>query len=205
MQTSGAVAEVLHVEPMKESPFKPVTQRLEAVVAPLTQRLEAIAPMATAQATAQPTGTKMPQSRFDRARRVLIGAYAAIALISLLWGLSGGTADNELGARVAVGRTGEGTVVISVRNESAFDWHNVRIEADGRFVTQFDRVGVRANVDARVRELDNVYRVPRPAGLFVWEAASSQPPPERTAPESYTPERIRVVATEGEHEIAVAL
>ena len=37
---------------------------------------------------------------------------------------------------------------------------------------------------------------------YWWEAAA---PPEPTAPESYTPARIRVVATEGEHEIAVSL
>lgn len=173
----------------------PITQRLEAI-RPVTQRLEALLPGGDA-------GPQLPTSRFQRARVILVASYAVICLLSVLWGLSGGIGDNPIGARVAFGQTSEGTSFITVRNDAAFAWHNVRVEADGRYVTFFANVPAKSNVDARLHTMTNVFRLPRPDGVFAWEAVRPTPPPDEFAAPDYRPESIRILCDEGEHELPV--
>ncbi len=180
---------------------RPATQKLEAI-RPLTQRLEAILPVGDGGGA---PGARMPTSRYEMARRAAIGAYVAICLASAAWAFAGGSSDNALGARVGVGQTNEGTTFIAVRNDSAFAWHDVRVEADGRFVARFDLIEPKANVDVRLRSMSNVYRLPRPTGLFLWESAATAAPPAPHAPPGYVPDRIRVVCEEGAHELDVEL
>lgn len=172
-----------------------LTQRLEAI-RPVTQRLEAILPGGDA-------GPQLPTSRFARARQAMIAAYAAVCLLSVLWGLSGGIGDNPLGARVAFGQTGEGTSFLTIRNEAVFTWHNVTIEVDGRYKVRFAAVPPRSNVDPRMSDLANVYRLPRPVGVFDWEAVRPTPPPGETATPGYRPQRILITCDEGEHELTI--
>lgn len=142
---------------------------------------------------------------WNRVRQGLVGTYVVACVLSGLWAFSGVTGSNELGAHVGTGRTGEGSVYFTVRNGSSFEWTNVRIDADQQWFLTRERVGAGEQMDARMRELQNAWRVPRPIGLYFWEVGATDTAPSRHAPPGYAPETITIRSDQGTIEHAVTL
>lgn len=137
-----------------------------------------------------------PISRWTQLRIAAIAVYAVVSIASLVWALPGRGGGNALGAVIAVGQTGEGTVFLTVRNQSRFAWNDVVIIADDRYLFRADPVPPGGAVDARLREFDHIYRLLRPTGLYLWDDPALQAPPGRVAVPNYWPHRIRVQTRE---------
>lgn len=142
---------------------------------------------------------------WNRVRQGLVGVYVAACIASALWAFSGVTGSNELGAHVGAGRTGEGSVYFTVRNGSSFEWTNVRVDADAQWFITRDRVGAGEQFDARMRELENAWRVPRPVGLYFWEVGATDTAPRAFAPAGYAPGTLTIHTDQGtiEHEVTL--
>lgn len=132
-----------------------------------------------------------------------IVAYGLGMALSLLWGLSYDLFyDHGLQAEVRVGATGEGSTFVSVRNGSDVEWRNVKVEADGTWFVRFESVPPGEQRDARLREFENAYRLPRPERVFFWEQVAGQPEPFH-APAGLRPSVVRVSSDIGEFETRV--
>jgi len=137
------------------------------------------------------------------ARTAAIGLYVILSAASLAWGLTGGESSNVLGANVVVGTTGESGVVVSVVNQSRMDWEQVQVRIDDRYVLRADALEAGGRLDIRMRDLENTAQLPRPLGLFDWEASSSVRPPLSTAPTDHRPTTIDVITAHGSHQTRV--
>ncbi len=148
---------------------------------------------------------RLPASPYARMRLAAFSVYGFVALVSLLWGLSYDLWLNaEIGADVRLGATREGSTFIAVRNGSGIDWTNVKFSADGAYFFRLESLPAGGQTDARLREFENEYRLPRPNGLFPWESVGI-PPESFGAPTDYRPSTITISCDEGEFVSNVAL
>lgn len=120
--------------------------------------------------------------------------------ISLFWGLSYDLFyDRGVQGEVRAGATSEGSTYVTVHNFGRTDWHDVKVEADGAWFVRFDAIPAGTHADARLREFQNAYRLPRPTRVFFWEGVAGEPPPD-FAPARLRPERVRVTCDLGTFE-----
>ena len=141
-------------------------------------------------------------------QRIKIGAvaiYLFVASLSIAWGISYDLVfEAGLRADVGLGATGEGSTFVTVANNGPIEWTNVKIVADGQWYVRLDSISPGAQTDARMREFENAYRLPRPPNVFFWEQVGPEPEPAY-APPNYRPSRVRVSCDQGAVESRVSL
>ena len=138
------------------------------------------------------------RTQAGRLRKRAIIAYAIGVALSLVWGLSYDLfLDLGLQADIHAGATSEGTTYLSIHNGSSTDWNDVHVEVDGAWTLRRARIAAGSSEDVRLREFGNVYRIPRPIGVYYWESVGGAPEPD-TAPANLRPSVVVLRADRGE-------
>lgn len=146
-----------------------------------------------------------PKAPVWRMRLVAYVAYGVGMALSLTWGISYDLFyDRGLQGEVRLGATAEGSTYVTVRNGGRADWNDVKVEADGAWFVRFDTIQAGAQRDARLREFENAYRLPRPGGVYFFEQVGIPPEPD-FAPADLRPSRVRVTCDLGEFAAEVGL
>ena len=136
---------------------------------------------------------------------VAVAAYALLAMISLVWGLSYDLFyRHEITMEIQLGATGEGSTFVQVRNTGRVVCENPKLEADDRWFFRPDRIGLGGVCDARLVEFDDRFWVPRPALGSPWEALLPRASPHQPAAD-YRPTWIRVFCEAGSVAVRVTL
>ncbi|MFT6399285.1 MAG: hypothetical protein ACJAYU_004050 [Bradymonadia bacterium] len=140
-------------------------------------------------------------------KRIKIGAvvvYLLTAFLSLAWG-SSYDLFYEVGLRadIGVGQTGEGSTFVTVANNGPIAWTNVRVLVDGQWFVRVDSLPPGAQTDARLREFENAFRLPRPPNVFFWEQVGPEPEPSFAVP-NYRPSTVEVRCDQGAVEASVS-
>ena len=76
----------------------------------------------------------------DRLRRLVIGAYAVTALGSVAWSASFWAAQRVQRLLFDVGQTEQGSVFLTVHNDTSKPWTKVLIDADDQYLLRVESV-----------------------------------------------------------------
>ncbi len=123
--------------------------------------------------------------------------YLAIATMSVLYGVSGGTGPaNELGAEIAWDAEGAGRLVVQNRGDD--DWSEVRVDLDGRYYAEREGLGHGETLTLTGQEVLDGYELPRADGLFEYERLYPRPArPVAGLPDGYSPRTVTLRAAQG--------
>lgn len=148
-----------------------------------------------------------PKSPLSPEKRIKIGAslaYLFAALLSVGWGASYDLFyEAGLRADIGVGQTGEGSTFVTVANNGPIEWTNVRVLLDDQWFVRVDSLPPGAQTDARLREFENAFRLPRPPNVFFWEQVGPEPEPSFALP-GYRPSTVEVRCDQGAVEESVS-
>jgi hypothetical protein len=137
---------------------------------------------------------------FDRLRGATVLAYVIASLVSVTWSIGARADTGRLDAVLSVGATAQGTVFITLHNDSRVDWTHVEITADDRYYHRIDRVDAGRADDVRIELFRDRFEIPRPPDMFLWEGVGEEGLPEGHAPASYRPARVTLSADQGTFE-----
>ena len=132
-----------------------------------------------------------------------VGVYAVLAIVSIIWAVSGAT-SNPIGARISAGVAAEGSTFVGLRNQSGAEWTNVIVIADGYYWTT-DLIDHRESVAPRLADFASTSFVPRPFGMYAWERVGTLEPTPQFASSDHRPADVAVFCDQGSHSRAVSV
>lgn len=143
--------------------------------------------------------------RFKREKLFVVGGYALLALLTVLWALSGGgLLSNPIGARVEAKVIGESTDHwLLLQNESSETWTHVELTLNDHYSQRLEEP-VPAHQSVRVMVDSFRYRlyVPRARRFVGWQSVGEEPQPRPFAPASLEPKRMTIRTDQGEHALS---
>lgn len=134
----------------------------------------------------------------ERLRRVAMGAYALGALLSLAWSASFWGAQRVQRLLFDVGQTEQGSVFLTVHNDTSKPWTKVLIDADDLYLLRVDQVASYGTVECQMSDFIPRFGIPRQPGLALWEGAAPVTFSGSKAPRDYRPTALRVESEQGQ-------
>lgn len=163
---------------------------------PTTQRMAALPPPQPA-----PSGrwSKMfgGYAGLERLRRLVLAAYAVAAVVSLVWSASFWGAQRVQRLLFDVGQTEQGSVFLTVHNDTAKAWTNVLVDADDLYLLRVAEVPAYGTVECQMSDFTPRFGIPRQPSLSLWEGASTARFPGATAPSDHRPGNLRIESDQG--------
>ncbi len=133
----------------------------------------------------------------ERLRKAMLGSYAAAAVASLVWSASFWGAQRVQRLLFDVGQTEQGSVFLTVHNDTSKAWTRVLIDADDRYLLRVDAVPAYGTVECQMSDFTPRFGIPRQPGLSLWEGASNANFPGATAPADHRPANLRIESDQG--------
>ena len=133
----------------------------------------------------------------DRLRRLVIGAYAVTALGSVAWSASFWAAQRVQRLLFDVGQTEQGSVFLTVHNDTSKPWTKVLIDADDQYLLRVERVPAYGTVECQMSDFTPRFGIPRQPGLSLWEGAAPVTFPGASAPRDHRPTQLRIESEQG--------
>ena len=133
----------------------------------------------------------------ERLRRLVLGAYAVAALASLVWSGSFWSAQRVQRLLFDVGQTEQGSVFLTVHNDTSTVWTNVLVDADDLYLLRVAEVPAYGTVECQMSDFTPRFGIPRQPGLSLWEGASTARFPGATAPSDHRPASLRIESDQG--------
>lgn len=142
-------------------------------------------------------------SRYQMEKIVTVVVYAIISVSSLIWAFSGGSGDNELGAKFEVEQLPEiDDQNLHLINDGG-EWTDVRVVLNQKFLWTADKVGADTQVTLRPKDFTYYYYIPRPWGRHKWEGLSEHKKPGADAPADLEVKVVQIRAHEGGSDITL--
>lgn len=141
-------------------------------------------------------------SRYQLEKIVTIAMYAIISVASLIWAFSGGSGENELGAKFQVEKLPEiDDLNLHLINDSN-EWTNVRVVLNQKYLWTTEKVAAGRQETLRPKDFDYYYYIPRPWGRQDWELLSKEPKPGQKAPSTLDVEFVQIRASQGSTDVS---
>ncbi|QDG54289.1 hypothetical protein FIV42_27150 [Persicimonas caeni] len=141
-------------------------------------------------------------SRYQLEKIVTIAVYAIISVASLVWAFSGGSGDNELGAKFEVEQLTEiDDLNLHLINDSDA-WTNVRVVLNQKYLWTTDKVEAGRQKTLRPKDFEYYYYIPRPWGRHDWELLAQTPKPGPEAPSTLEVEFVQIRASQGSSDVS---
>lgn len=133
----------------------------------------------------------------ERLRKVVLAAYALGALLSLGWSASFWAAQRVQRLLFDVGQTEQGSVFLTVHNDTSKPWTKVLIDADDLYLLRVDQVPAYGTVECQMSDFTPRFGIPRQPGLSLWEGAAPVVFPGASAPRDHRPAALRIESEQG--------
>ena len=133
----------------------------------------------------------------ERLRRLVLGGYAVAALVSLVWSASFWSAQRVQRLLFDVGQTEQGSVFLTVHNDTSKAWTHVLVDADDLYLLRVAEVPAYGTVECQMSDFTPRFGIPRQPGLSLWEGASTARFPGATAPSDHRPSNLRIESDQG--------
>lgn len=163
---------------------------------PTTQRMAALPPPLPAQGAGWRAFFRGYEG-LERLRRLVLGAYAVGAVASLGWSTSFWAAQRVRRLLFDVGQTEQGSVFLTVHNDTSKPWTKVLIDADDRYLLRVDSVPAYGTVECQMSDFTPRFGIPRQPGLSLWEGAAPITFPGAHAPRDHRPMALRIESEQG--------
>lgn len=141
-------------------------------------------------------------SRYQIEKIVTIVVYAIISVASLIWAFSGGSGENELGAKFEV----EELVEIDDMNlhliNDGDEWNNVRVVLNQKYLWTTDKVDAGSQKTLRPKDFSYYYYIPRAWGRQDWELLAETDKPGAKAPQTLDVQLVQIRAREGSSDVS---
>lgn len=133
----------------------------------------------------------------ERLRRLVLSGYAVAALLSLGWSATFWGAQRVQRLLFDVGQTEQGSVFLTVHNDTSKAWTHVLVDADDKYLLRLDAVPAYGTVECQMSDFTPRFGIPRQPGLSLWEGASTAIFPGATAPSDHRPSNLRIESDQG--------
>lgn len=140
--------------------------------------------------------------RLQRARIITLGTYAALAVLTLLWGLSGTVLlANPIGARIEARHVEETQEYwILLLNESQDEWTQPQLTLNNNYIyTHPEPIPPSHSVRVLIEEFRYQLYVPRAPRAEGWLSIDPRPPHRPYASNRLKPETVTLRTAQGEH------
>lgn len=140
--------------------------------------------------------------RYKREKLIVVGAYALLALMTLLWALSGGgLLSNPIGAKAeskVVAESDERWILL--QNESGDPWTHVELTLNDQYTQRLEAdVAPHQSLRVMVDSFRYQHYVPRARRHVGWWSVGEEPQPRPFAPRSLEPKQLTIRTDQGEH------